>query len=128
MSDLANDQHISELRQELAEAQTNGYVGQVLATETNEVRIWKILLKPGERIGYHRHQLNYFWVAVSSGKSRSRLSTGETVETEYTPGDCRYFSFGAGQHMTHDLTNIGDTDLLFTTVELKRSANPPLAL
>lgn len=53
---------------------------------------------------------------------------GEIVETEYSPGDCRYFSFGAGQHMIHDLTNIGDTDLIFTTVELKGSANPPLAL
>jgi uncharacterized cupin superfamily protein len=128
MTNLATDKHISDLQREFAEAQTNGNVGQVLETETNDVRIWKIRLKPGERVGYHRHVLNYFWVAVTSGKSRSRLSTGEIMETEYSPGDCRYFSFGAGQHMIHDLTNIGDTDLIFTTVELKGSANPPLAL
>lgn len=128
MATLATDQQISQLEQEVAKAHTNGHVGQVLETETDEVRVWKIRLKPGERIGYHRHVLNYFWVAVSSGRSRSRLSTGETLETEYSPGDCRYFSFGAGQHMIHDLSNIGDTDLLFTTVELKKSANPPLAL
>ena len=30
--------------------------------------------------------------------------------------------------MTHSLENIGDTDLVFTTVEFKDSANAPLPL
>jgi hypothetical protein len=36
--------------------------------------------------------------------------------------------FGQGQSMTHDLENIGDTVLTFTTVEDKRSPNAPLPL
>lgn len=30
--------------------------------------------------------------------------------------------------MTHDLENIGDTDLLFATIELLASSNPPFRL
>ena len=30
--------------------------------------------------------------------------------------------------MTHSLENIGETDLIFTTVEFKNSANDPLPL
>ena len=37
-------------------------------------------------------------------------------------------NFSAGESMTHDLENIGQTILTFTTVEDKRSANVPLPL
>ncbi|PJI37271.1 hypothetical protein CTI14_65355, partial [Methylobacterium radiotolerans] len=43
-------------------------------------------------------------------------------------GDIQHLSFGPGESMTHDLANIGDTELIFTTVEFLDSANPPLAL
>jgi hypothetical protein len=36
--------------------------------------------------------------------------------------------FGLGEFMTHDLENIGNTVLSFTTVEDKRSPNRPLPL
>ena len=34
----------------------------------------------------------------------------------------------AGEYKIHDLENIGDTDLLFSTVEFKDSANAPLPI
>ena len=37
-------------------------------------------------------------------------------------------SLGEGESMTHDLENVGQTTLAFTTVEDKRSANAPLPL
>ena len=42
--------------------------------------------------------------------------------------DTKHFEFGPGEYMIHDLENIGNTDLIFTTVELKNSANPPLPI
>ena len=36
--------------------------------------------------------------------------------------------FAAGEFMIHDLENIGDTDMVFTTVEFLDSANAPLDL
>lgn len=115
---------------ELARAlKGNGMVGQRLLSETDALRVWRIDLAPGERVGFHKHVLNYFWTATSAGRSRSTYADGKVVETEYDVGTTRHYSFGAGEFMVHDLENIGETRLSFTTVELKTgSANAPLPL
>src|SRR5215467_15878297 len=43
----------------------NGCVGSELVSETDKVRVWTIRLRPGQRFGFHRHVLNYFWTAVT---------------------------------------------------------------
>lgn len=113
---------------EMQQRSMNGRVGQDLLSETDAVRVWRIVLQPGERVGFHRHVLNYFWVAVNAGKSRSHYATGETRETSYAAGDTRHFHFGPGEFMLHDLENIGDSTLAFVTVEFKVSANAPLQI
>ena len=117
--------------QELARAMGpgNGMVGQRLLSETDAVRVWRIELAPGERVAFHTHVLNYFWTALSPGRSRSQLGDGRVVETAYETGTTKHFTYGPGEKMVHDLENIGDTVLAFTTVELKLgSANTPLPL
>ncbi len=42
------------------------------------------------------------------------------------PGDTRHLNYAAGEYLLHSVANIGDTDLLFTTVEYLQSANEPL--
>lgn len=106
----------------------NGNVGSRLVSETDRVRVWSLTLKPSERIGFHTHVLDYFWTAVTGGKARSQYADGRTVEVSYSPGDTQHHTFAAGEFMTHDLQNIGETDLTFTTVEFKESANAPLSL
>ncbi|NVD41761.1 hypothetical protein HT585_23095 [Ensifer sp. HO-A22] len=96
-------------------------VGQVLVSETELVRVWHISLAPGERLGFHRHELDYCWIALTSGRSRSMHSDGNTVVTDYRAGDCKVFAFAADEAMVHDLTNIGGTHLAFTTIEFKGS-------
>lgn len=121
--------HWSEtLKADLRANFLNGRVGQQMLSETDRVRIWSIRLAPGQRMGFHRHQLDYFWVAISPGRSRSNLMSGEVVETAYQAGSTRHFGFTAGEFMIHDLTNVGDTELVFTTVEFKGGANAPLPL
>lgn len=116
------------LRLELAAGHLNGRVGQELVSETERVRVWRIELAPGERIAFHRHQLDYFWTAVTAGRSTSRMSNGKVQQTEYYPGKTRHFRLGPGEYFVHDLENTGDTTLVFITVEHKDSANPPLPL
>ena len=107
----------------------HGMVGQHLLSETEELRVWRIELKPGERVGYHTHVLNYFWTATSAGKYRSHYADGRVAETAYEVGTTKHYRLGQGENMVHDLENIGDTVLSFTTVELKRGcANEPLPL
>lgn len=123
---------MEESRQaELDRALSPGYgmVGQRLLSETDTVRVWRIDLHPGERVPFHTHVLNYFWTALSAGRSRSAFADGNSVETSYEIGTTKHFTYDEGERMVHDLENIGDTILSFTTVELKiGSANAPLPL
>jgi len=107
----------------------NGCVGNCLVSENDRVRVWTIRLQPGERFGFHRHVLDYFWTSVSGGRGRQHLMDGTTVEYDYSPGETRHEGYGAGECKVHDLENIGERELVFMTVEfIDRSANKPLAV
>jgi len=106
----------------------NGCVGSMLLSETEQVRVWMIRLAPGERIGFHRHVLDYFWTSVSGGRGRQHVHDGSTVEYTYRPGETRHETYGPGQFKVHDLENIGDKEMVFMTIEFLRSANKPLAI
>ncbi len=106
----------------------NGCVGNELVSESDRVRVWTIRLKPGQRFGFHRHVLNYFWTAISGGRGRQHLMDGTTVEYTYQPGETRHETYGPGQCKVHDLENIGDKELVFMTVEFLDSANKPLPI
>ena len=106
----------------------NPCVGQKLISENEKVRVWRIHLRPGERVGFHRHVLNYFWSATTSGRGRQHFNDGETREYTYSAGETRHETYGPGEYKVHDLQNIGDTDLNFVTVEFLDSANKPMAL
>jgi quercetin dioxygenase-like cupin family protein len=106
----------------------NGCVGSELVSESDRVRVWTIRLKPGQRFGFHRHVLDYFWTAVSGGRGRQHLMDGSTVEYTYQPGETRHETYGAGEFKVHDLENLGDKELVFMTVEFLTSANKPLPI
>jgi len=106
----------------------NGCVGQRLLSENERVRVWEIRLKPGQRFGFHRHVLDYFWTSVSGGRGRQHLMDGTTVEYGYQPGETRHETYAPGEYKVHDLENIGDKELVFMTVEFLNSANKPLTL
>jgi len=109
-------------------AQPNGCVGTELLSETDKVRVWIIRLKPGERVGFHRHVLDYFWTSVTGGHGRQHLMDGTTVEHQYAPGETRHETYGRGEFKVHDLENLGDKDMIFNTVEFLDSANKPLPI
>jgi beta-alanine degradation protein BauB len=106
----------------------NGCVGSELLSESERVRVWTIRLGPGERLGFHRHVLDYFWSALTAGRGRQHLQDGSTVDHSYAAGETRHEIYAPGEFKVHDLENIGDSDLLFTTVEFLDSANAPLPI
>ena len=117
-----------ELQDEIAANAFNGCVGSVLVSETDRVRIWHLHLPVGKRCPFHRHVLDYFWTCHSHGKARGYYEDGRIVDVSHFPGDTKHLYFGPGEYMLHCVENIGDTDLLFTTVEFKQSANEPLPI
>ena len=106
----------------------NPCVGSTLLSETERTRVWMIRLAPGERIGFHRHVLDYFWTSVSGGRGRQHVHDGTTIECNYEPGETRHETYGKGEFKVHDLENLGDREMIFMTVEFKDSANKPLPL
>jgi beta-alanine degradation protein BauB len=116
------------LQDEFTRNQHNPCVGTRLLSQDSRVLVWEVRLKPSERLGFHRHVLDYFWVATTPGKARSHQQDGSVVEATYVAGQTSHLTYGPGEFKVHDLENIGDTELIFTTVEFLDSANPPLPL
>jgi quercetin dioxygenase-like cupin family protein len=106
----------------------NGCVGSTLLSESDKVRVWIIRLAPGERIGFHRHVLDYFWTSVTGGRGRQHVHDGTTVEYSYVPGETRHETYGLGEFKVHDLENLGDKEMVFMTIEFLNSANKPLPI
>ena len=106
----------------------NGCVGTRLLSESERVRVWIIRLAPGERIGFHRHVLDYFWTSVTGGRGRQHVHDGSTVEYTYRPGETRHETYGLGEFKVHDLENLGDKEMVFMTIEFLDSASKPLSL
>lgn len=117
-----------QIRNDFVANSHNGHVGTRLLSESRRARVWEIVLAPGERVSAHRHVLDYFWTAGSSGSSLQHTSDGTTRAVSYVAGETRHFTFAAGEFLLHDLVNIGDTVLEFITVEFLDSANGPLPL
>ena len=68
--------------------------------------------------------LDYFWTALTAGAARSHYHDGRIAEVSYAAGDTQHHRYGPGEFMIHDLENIGETELVFATVEFLDSANP----
>ncbi|QJP14241.1 hypothetical protein G3545_11625 [Starkeya sp. ORNL1] len=128
MSVTAEFELSDALQQELARNAFNPCVGHILLSESERARVWFIRLAPGERIGFHRHVLDYFWTALTAGVAVSHINGGPPKRAEYFAGETRHMSFARGEYMLHDLHNVGSQDLLFITVEHLPSANDPLPL
>ena len=64
----------------------------------------------------------------ASPAARSHFADGSTRYPEYGVGEYCELRFEAGDSLMHDLENIGDEDLVFTTVEYFASPNQPLSL
>jgi len=104
--------------QEIATGKANDQIGTKLVLETETMRIWHMTLAPGQAIPAHRHDRPYFWTILTDGHGLSRFDDGRDVPIVYKAGDVRHFpDLSPETGFVHDLTNTGDTDLVFVTVE-----------
>jgi mannose-6-phosphate isomerase-like protein (cupin superfamily) len=103
---------------ELAAAPHNYDVGTSVWFENHKVRVWEILLKPGERGPFHAHTRNYFWTVVEGSRGLQRFADGSYAVRDYKVGETKFLEHTPETALIHDLENIGDTDLRFVTVEL----------
>jgi hypothetical protein len=103
---------------ELAAAHENFRVGTTLLLENERVRVWDLTLAPGERVAFHRHRTSYFYRCHAGGPTLVRAPDGEAVVYESEPDEVTFHAIGPDDVVVHDLENVGETPLSFTTVEL----------
>ncbi|QKS02061.1 hypothetical protein F9288_10015 [Sphingomonas sp. CL5.1] len=104
----------------------NGAVGSVLVSEADNCRVWHLHLPPGGLLTFHRHVLDYFWTAVTAGVARGYYEDGRIVDVHHYPGETRHFKHGPGEYFVHAIENVGDTELIFVTVEFLPGDNPAI--
>jgi len=110
---------VAEFADELARAPQNREVGTAVRFENDHVRVWEIVLEPGERGPFHAHTQTYFWTVVDPGRGKQRFADGTFVVRDYQPGETKYLVHSPDDPMIHDLENVGSTTMRFITVELK---------
>jgi hypothetical protein len=107
-----------EYADELDAAPGNLEVGTTMWFENDRVRVWEILLQPGERGAFHSHVTNYFWTVVEGSRGLQRFADGTFVVRDYLIGETKYLEHTPDTALIHDLENVGDSTLRFVTVEL----------
>jgi len=103
---------------ELSAAPHNHELGTTLWYENDQIRVWEVLLQPGERGAFHAHITNYFWTVVEAGRGLQRFADGTFIVRDYLLGETRYLEHTPDAALIHDLENVGESTLRFVTVEL----------
>ncbi|MBO0731028.1 MAG: hypothetical protein J2P57_17360 [Acidimicrobiaceae bacterium] len=93
-------------------------IGTELLFENDVVRVWSMVLEPGQDSPYHVHQLDYLFVYVTPSKIAFMEKPGDVIETrQYGDGYVAYNKVGEG--MTHQIRNDADVPHRQILVELK---------
>lgn len=114
------------MRAELADSHRNGCVGRQILAENARARVWRGCLKPRERIAFHSHVLDHFWIALGDGSLRSRDASGRVDRYDVADGAVFFRRVPRDEPCVRDLENVGSTTLCFMVVEFIDSANAPL--
>jgi hypothetical protein len=117
MGDESGTFDLDAFAQEL-NAEKNFKVGTRMLLENDRVKVWEIVLKPGERAPFHWHTHTYFYVCAEGGRVRTRFSNGYYVEGDEEPGGAAFMEHSSENPGIHDLENVGETTVRYTTVEL----------
>lgn len=93
-----------------------GDIGNSVVFENDTVRVWEVVLEPGESQPWHLHHHPYLIVAIEGAENRMDFLDGDPPrELHETPGRVVYRESGR----PHMLTNQGTTRYVNRLVELK---------
>jgi beta-alanine degradation protein BauB len=89
--------------------------GMTLVIDNERVRIYRLILEPGQSTGLHTHKLSRLTVAVSKGKVAIEAQKQKAQIVNYQPGDFRW----QGGETTHAIKNIGTERFEMVDIEWK---------
>ncbi len=92
-----------------------GDVGTEFKFEDGDVKVWDLVLEPGQSSDWHHHTRRYFFIVTRPG----------TLKTEYDDGSTAISELKLGQVVkgikdsVHRVTNVGDALYSNAIIELK---------
>ena len=89
--------------------------GHTLEMENERVRIFRLVLAPGQSTEEHSHALQGLSVVITEGKIAVDLPGTKTETVTFKPGDYRWHEGG----MRHSLKNVGSATFEAVEIELK---------
>ena len=63
-----------------------GDVGTNLRLENDHIKVWDLILEPGEASAWHRHTMHYVFVVYEAGRLRGEFEDGTDNEKDYILG------------------------------------------
>ncbi len=92
-----------------------GHNEVVLDNATTRITFHRI--RPGEQSGWHRHELDYVGYHFNTSDLRVEYSDGRTGPMTSQAGVATFYEVGGG--FEHNVTNVGDTDMVALEIEYK---------
>ena len=95
--------------------QNLGEIATQLILENDKVRIWNLVVEPGESSDWHLHENDYVTVIVEGGNLDVEYDDGSVVSS---PSQIGSWSFH-GDHRIHRVTNNTNSTYRNVLIELK---------
>ncbi len=113
--------------EELEKNQISESLGQHLLLENANIRVWKVLLFPNERLPFRRSNTDSCWVSMVDGLAITRWDNGKITLLRFKKGDSIFWE-PENKHTAFDLENIGEEPSLFHIMEFKEQTENPKTL
>ena len=84
--------------------------------ENDNVKIWNLVVNPGDASDWHMHKRDYVTIVVEGAGLTVEYDDGTSEDSPSGPGVWRYH----GEHKIHRVINNTDTRYVNVLVELKK--------
>lgn len=91
--------------------------------DDDQTRVTYHVIRPGEQSGWHDHNLDYIGVHFAASKLFVQFGDGTTGTMPSKPGHVNKGKRGT----VHNVTNVGDTDMVAFEIEFKNPAPKKVA-
>ena len=103
---------------ELQRKKIDDRLGQKLLFENDKIKVWEVVLFPGERLPFRKINGNYSFTSMTEGLAISRYATGKINLVRIKKGDSMFIKH-EGQAAIYDFENIGENILFLHVMEFK---------
>lgn len=106
----------SHLLSELKNENITTSLGQELLFKNESMKIWDVMLAPGERLPFRKINCNFSFVSITDGMIITRSGNGRIGLHHLEKGDSQYMPL-ENSNTIYDIENIGEDTLIMQLSE-----------